>query len=870
MVEDCFVVYQWVSNSAVCDDLFTCCPAGQELGNTSFVEYSESIPTSVGGGLIIKQILGSYMRIIARVVVVFAAILGISGSGSSAPLPQDRIRGEVDAAQVSRLRGTTHPRALAQLDLGRTDPMRMISGAITFRLSPAQQADMDQLLRDQQDPKSPRYHRWITPDQYAARFGMTSSDLAKVNSWLKSQGLTIDSISRNRNEISFSGSVGQVEYAFRTELHNFNVRGVQHFANATDISFPTAFSNQVLGVRGLDNFVPKPRVRPLPKLTSNLTGNHFLIPGDFAVIYNLPAAFTGAGQSIAVVGQTTISTGDLDTFRTNSGLPLTSASNFQQTTATGTGTAMQCSGDETEADLDLEWSEGVAKNAKIIYVIAGVGSGGTCASRTRNVFDALQYAITQNVAPVVSISYGNCEANLGRSFVLTMQQWAQQANSQGQTISGPSGDDGAADCESGNSTTASHGLAVDVPAAIPEVTGVGGTEFTGDSSQCPNSSCPGNVAPADQYWSASSSSTSGASALQYIPEKVWNDSDSSGLSATGGGASTVFSKPSWQTGAGVPADGKRDVPDISFNASNAHDPYLICGPQDCTNGFRDASNNFSGVGGTSAGAPVFAGVLALLNQATSSNGLGNVNPMLYSLAANSASNHAFHDVTSGDNKVTCTAGTSGCPTGTTSIGFSAATGYDLTTGLGSLNIANLVTAWVASAPAADFDLNGLTTTATRGSSGNSTITVTALNGFTGTVNLTCSPSSQNVQISCSLNPAILDMSSGTTNNTKTSTLNITTVADLETPFRWKHTGTFFATTGGLFAAVLLGGISSRPRRWLQMIAMFAVLLTLAGVACGGGGGGGSSKVTPAGTYSISVTGTSGSTSHATDVSLVVQ
>ena len=230
------------------------------------------------------------MRIIARVVVVFAAILGISGSGSSAPVPQDRIRGVVDAAQVSRLRGTTHPRALALLDQGRTDPVRMISGAISFRLSPAQQADMDQLLRDQQDPKSAGYHRWITPDEYAARFGMTLTDLAKVTSWLKSQGLMVDSISRNRNEISFSGSVGQVEYAFRTELHNFNVRGEQHFANATDVSFPTAFSDQVLGVRGLDNFVPKPRVRPVPKLTSNLTGNHFVIPGGFAVVYNVTPA----------------------------------------------------------------------------------------------------------------------------------------------------------------------------------------------------------------------------------------------------------------------------------------------------------------------------------------------------------------------------------------------------------------------------------------------------------------------------------------------------------------------------------------------------------------------------------------------------
>jgi len=812
---------------------------------------------------------------IARVVVVLAAIFGISGSGSSRPVPQDRIPGAVDANQVVRLRGTRHPRAFVQLDDGRTDSTRMVSGAITFRLSPTQQADMDQLLRTQQDPKSANYHRWLTPDQYAARFGMTPSDLAKVNSWLQSQGLTVNSIARNRNEISFSGSAGQVEYAFKTELHNYNIRGEQHFANALDVSLPAAFSNQVLGVRGLDDFAPKPRVHPLPKLTSNVTGNHFLIPGDFAVIYNVPSTYTGAGQSIAVVGQTTISTSDLDNFRSNSGLPLTSASNFQQVTVPGTGTAMQCSGDETEADLDLEWSEGVAKNAKIIYVIAGVGAAGSCGSRSRNVFDSLQYAITQNLAPIISISYGNCESNLTKPFVLTMQQWAQQANSQGQTISGPSGDDGSADCESGTSASATHGLAVDVPAAIPEVTGVGGTEFTGDSSQCANNSCPGNVAPADSpYWKGSSTLTSGASALQYIPEKAWNDSDTSGLSATGGGASTIFSKPSWQSGAGVPADGKRDVPDISFNASNVHDPYLICGPGDCTNGFRDANDSFSGVGGTSAGAPAFAGVLAQLNEATSSTGLGNVNPMLYNLAANS-SNNAFHDVSTGDNKVLCTVGTSNCPTGTTSIGFDAGAGYDLPTGLGSLNIANLITAWLTVAPMADFDIGGLTTTASHGASGTSTITVSARNGFTGTVDLTCSPSSASAQLSCSLNPASLDMSSGTTNNIKTSTLSITTAANLEMPLQWKRTGTWFATTGGLFAAVLLGGISSRRRRLLGTVALLFVVV-LAGVDCGGGsgggggGGGGGGAGTPVGTYTVTVTGTSGSISHATTVSLVVQ
>ncbi|HET8823886.1 MAG TPA: protease pro-enzyme activation domain-containing protein, partial [Terriglobales bacterium] len=781
-----------------------------------------------------------------------AAVFAVGGYGSSAPVSGNRILGAVDSTQVARVRGTAHPLARAQNDQGRTDPSGTISGAITFRLSAAQQAELDQLLHDQQDPKSPNYHRWITPDQYAARFGMSSNDLQKVSSWLQSQGLNVDSISRNRNEISFSGSVGQVEYAFKTEIHNYTIRGERHFANAMDVSLPAAFSAQVLGVRGLDSFAPKPYIQPAPRVTSNLSGNHFLAPGDFWTIYNVPhTTYTGVGQSIAIIGQTTISTTDLDTFRTNSGLPLTSASNFQQVQVGGTATL--CSGDQGEADLDLEWSNAVAPQAKIIYVFAGVNSGGSCTNRSNNVFNALQDAITNNRAPIISISYGNCESNLG-SFVHTLQQWAQQANSQGQTISGPAGDQGAADCESATATSATHGLAVDVPAAIPEVTGVGGSEFNGDSTQCANNSCPAGGSPADSpYWSGSSSLTSGASALTYIPEMTWNDTTAGGpLSSTGGGASTVFGKPSWQTGTGVPADGKRDVPDIAINASPAHDPYLTCGPGDCTNGFRDASNNFAAVGGTSAGAPTFAGILALIGQATSSNGLGNVNPMLYSLAANNSSNNAFHDTPSGNNKVPCTSGSTNCPSGTTSIGFTAGAGYDLTTGLGSLNVANLISAWMGVTPSADFSISGANSTvAAAGGTGTSTITVTAMSGFTGTVNLTCTPSSTSAQITCSLNPTSLDMSTGTTNGTKTATLSMVTVADLQMPNHWQRRGTWFAATGGLFAAVLLGGISTR-RRWWGVLGLFLTVAILTGVACGGGSSTTQKKTqgTPAGSYTV--------------------
>ena len=832
----------------------------------------------------------SYARLGSIVLGLFllASVLSFLAASGTQSTSKDRILYAVDSSRVAPVKGTAHPMARPQFDQGRVSPERQLSGvALTFRLSAAQQSDLQQLLREQQDRSSPNYHKWLTPEQYASRFGMTTNDLAKVGSWLQSQGLTIERVARNHNEISFSGSVGQIEYALKTEIHNYSINGEQHIANASDVSLPGAFAGEALGVRGLNDFHPKPRLRTASaKFTSNLSGNHFVIPGDFVILYHLPSSVDGTGQTIAVVGQTLLnpsnSTTDLDAFRSAAGLPATSSTNFKPIQVPGTGTALACGGDETEADLDLEWSEGVAKNATIKFVYAGNGSGTNCNNRTSNVFDALQYSITNNVAPIISISYGNCEANLGGSFVLTMQQWAQEANLQGQTISGPAGDSGAADCDTGNSAT--QGFAVDVPAAIPEVTGVGGSEFTGDAGACPpNNTCPAGGAPADSpYWSGSTSLTSGASALEHIPEKTWNDSTGS-LDAGGGGASTIFSKPSWQSGTGVPGDGKRDVPDIALNASNGHDPYLICsqdettsndaGATSCATGFRDNKNNLAAVGGTSAGAPTFAGILALINQATGSNGLGNVNPMLYTLAASSPT--AFHDITSGNNNVPCTAGTTNCPAGTTSFGFSAGAGYDEVTGLGSLDVANLITAWRGVTPAGDFSLDGLVASGVAGQASTSNITVTAMNGFTGAVNLTCSASSAAVKISCSLNPASVTFPA-TSGNTLTSTLSMTAAADLHLPKGLPSRGTWFETTGfaasgGLFAAVLLGGIPSR-RKWTALFGLVLLAIVITGFGCGGG----SHRTVVQGpqTYIVTVTGTgtnsAGPLSHSTTVSFTVQ
>jgi len=620
-----------------------------------------------------------------------------------------------------------------------------------------------------------------------------------------------------------------------------------------------------------------------PNFTSHQTGNHFVAPGDFATIYNVPAALDGTGQTIAVVGQTQINTSDIDAFRTAAGLPARTSGNFQQVLITGGGTGFN-DGDEVEANLDLEWTQAVAKKATILYVYAGSNS------TTKNVFDALQFAIDNNLAPVISISYGNCEANL-TSFVTTLQQEAQQANAQGQTIMAASGDSGAGDCEVSTAKTATHGLAVDAPGSVPEVTAIGGTEFTGDAAGAVTGTAPNTTAGATSFWGGTTSTTDNLnSALSYIPEMAWNDTTQSiaaggSLSATGGGKSAVFSKPSWQVGSGVPNDAARDVPDVSLSASPNHDGFLICSQSffagktpavtSCTAGFRASDGmSLAAVGGTSVGAPAFAGIVALLNQKTGSHGLGNINPTLYSLAASTPG--AFHDVTTGNNIVPCTQGTTGCPTAAPfQYGFSAGTGYDLVTGLGSVDVTNLATAWAGLTPTPDFSVVGLSATASApGQQATSQITVTSIAGFSGAVDLTCQPSSASAQITCSISPTSVTASA----SGATAMMTISTTAPHVLPgtsASLRPHGLDWWATGSsvLFAGIFLLGVPSRRRRIAGLGLMLLVFFS-AGAGCGGGSNSSGSPKnagTPAGSYSITVTATSTSPalSHTASINVTV-
>jgi uncharacterized protein (TIGR03437 family) len=574
----------------------------------------------------------------------------------------DRITQPVNENNRVSLAGNISSKARAEYDQGRVTPSLQLS-YMTLELapSPAQKTALQQLLVEQQTPGSANYHRWLTPEQFAQQFGATSSDIAQLSGWLQSHGLTVTSVARGRNWISFDGQAAQVENAFQTELHQYAVNGESHFANSSNPSIPAAFSGTVIAVRGLNDFRPKPRARLRRPDYTEGRGTHYVVPDDLATIYDIgplySAGINGSGQKIAIAGQTEINLSDIETFRSTYGLPTNNPQTMLVPSSRNPGIS---SADLGEADLDTEWSGAVARNATILYVYA------------EDVMTAVQYAIDNALAPVVSVSYGLCEQEEGIVQTQAMQGWAQQANAQGITWFAASGDDGAADCDDSENP----GLAVDVPGSIPEVTAVGGTEFSEGSGT---------------YWSATNSST-GESALSYIPEVVWNDTAcQSTPSASGGGASIFFSKPSWQTGLGVPADGARDVPDIAINASCAHDSYFVY-----------SGGSLQAYGGTSFGGPIFSGLTALINQyavstgAQSSPGQGNFNVRLYALAASAA--NTFHDITVGNNIVTVSCsgpvGRGGCTS--TPVGYTAHAGYDQTTGWGSIDANLLVTRWTSS------------------------------------------------------------------------------------------------------------------------------------------------------------------------------
>jgi hypothetical protein len=717
---------------------------------------------------------------------------------AQAPPKPALITQPVEESKLTILHGNTYPLARAEYDRGAAPaslPMQRM--LLVLKRSPDQEAALEALLDQQQDKASPNYHAWLTPEQFGQQFGPADADIQTITTWLQAQGFQIAHVSNGRTVIEFSGTAAQVQSALHTEIHKYMVDGADHWANASDPQIPTALVPAVAGVLTLHNFprqamnnvvgtfkrfkgtsalTPAGPLFTLPNFAQGLTF-YGVGPYDFATIYNVSPlwnatpAINGTGQTIAVVGETDVDFVDLEKFRALFGI----TSNDPIMIVDGPDPGLQP--DEIESDLDLEWSSAIAPGATIKFVVAAT------TDTTLGVDLAAQYIVDHNVAPIVSESYGMCEAALGTAGNQFFFQLWQQAAAQGMSVFLASGDSGSAGCDRGR--PAEFGLQVSGFASTPYTTTVGGTDFNDIN----------NFAP---YWNPTNDAHL-ASAKSYIPEMTWNDSctnsewsiitgvtiaesncnnpqvgNRGGIISAGasGGKSgcTVgdaeditscsggYTKPSWQTGAGVPNDNKRDIPDVSLFASDGFNGHfvVICS-KNFTGSYCDPNNaegTIVGIGGTSASAPAFAGIMALIDQKTNSR-QGNPNYTLYSLAAQQpaascnsslapASTCVFYDVTLGTIAMPCVTGsTVDCQTNKKSdqfgvlTGYATTTAYDLATGLGTVNAANLVNAWATAAAGSKGSVTSLTMTPspltiTHGATANLTVTVAPAAGSTGT------------------------------------------------------------------------------------------------------------------------------------------
>src|SRR5579862_3045393 len=660
-----------------------------------------------------------------------------------------RITEAVNEGQRIVLKGNTLPLARAEFEVAAAPadlPMdRML---LVLKRSPDQEAALRKLLDDQQDKSSPDFHKWLTPEQFGQQFGPADSDIQAIASWLQAHGFQIAQVSKGRSLIEFSGTAAQVKEAFHTAIHKYVVNGKAHWANASDPQIPAALAPVVAGVHSLHNFYAQPHVLmskekisatvkpgPRPQVSFSSTVQA-LGPADYAVIYSANGAFSsgisGQGQTIAVVARSNLFNAGQDVldFRNTFG----GFSGNLNIILNGPDPGDVGGGEELEATLDASWSAGLAPQADVDFVVSA------STNTTDGVTLSENYIIDNNLAPVMTESFGGCEAADTLAQIQSISAMAEQAAAQGITYILSSGDSGAEGCDNPNNELVAQGpISVSDLASHPFTVAVGGTQLN-DLGRITN------------FWDLTNG-PGGVSAKSYIPEDVWNSSclssqcgNNANIAAGGGGTSVFFAKPSWQSGvSGIPADGARDLPDVSLTASD-HDPYLLCLEGSCipdSQGFIQ----FAAVSGTSASAQVFGGIMALVNQKTGAR-QGQANYVLYRLAASEtlsqcngskttafpAGTCVFNDITVGNNAVPGESGFGGA-----TAKYQSTLGYDLATGLGSTNVTNLLNSWSSVAFTATTTTLALTpATFVHGSAANATIHVAPTSGSgvpTGDVSL---------------------------------------------------------------------------------------------------------------------------------------
>jgi subtilase family serine protease len=724
-----------------------------------------------------------------RLIMLAAAAVSLAATGAT-----------LTNADLVPLSGNVHAFARPQFDAGEAPSTLRPKGLdIVFAKTSEQERALQQLLAAQQDPKSPRYHKWLTPAQYGLKFGASEETLAAVTNWLQSNGLAVGQVPSGRGHLPFFGSKAQVEGALRTRIHLFAVAGEQHYANVSAPLIPASLTTVISGIRGLNDFHPRPGVHPrnaVPRgaipLVGHSSGRSFAAPDtyypgsdqypgyvgptDFAIMYNLQPAYqqgiTGAGVTVAIAAQSDIDSSVLTTFWSAFGV---SGPSFglpaQQFTPMlvpamlgGSDPGQTRDGNEDEAYLDTEILGALAPGAQLILV------------SDSDVGLAAQYAIDQNLGAILNISFGGCESAQGSAANAAIESMYVQAVAEGITITVSSDDSGVAGCTAesdlGKSNDVnSNGFAVNGLASTPYDLAVGGTDF--------NDLDPSTVA---LYWNTTNQSGTRASAKSHIPEMVWNDSCANPVFASaygtgdaialcnatmvqgqsnpfieisGGGSgissctTTVngdcaggYAQPTWQQGVpGISSFSGRALPDVSMIATR----WLMCSydttPCDPTKAPTfQAGTTIEVLGGTSAAAPSVAAIVALIDQTQISDTLtdgrqGLLNPTLYSLAANEYGSAAtaaacdasqgaianpaciFYDVTAGSSAQPCkvsnytakaagssptsTCGTeSGDATGIMEINgaqsYAAGTGFDIASGLGSINASALIASFVSS------------------------------------------------------------------------------------------------------------------------------------------------------------------------------
>jgi subtilase family serine protease len=666
-----------------------------------------------------KNVLLSLARI-ALSLVGPAFLTAASGTPMLHAQAMPRLNTQVDGSSLVALPSSVHPWARAEFDRGlapATSSGRML---LVMRRSAEQEEALKALIAAQQDPRSPSYHKWLTTEEFGKQFGVADSDLQTVTSYLSSRGVSVGRVFNSHMAVEVSATAEQMRSTFQTEIHAYSVGGRTFTANATAPKIPVALRSVVTGFASLNNFstnttVPGQQQASLdvashklkPLFTSSTATTFGVTPGDLSVIYDIPSV-TGVGLggtnvSVGVIGDSNINVSYINNYRSVFGL------GANPPTVVVDGNDPGLNNDAFIAYKQIEVLSAVAPKAKIVYYTSATTDYDT------GLNFALLRAVEDNQVQVLVIGYQSCEFALGSEMPFLNLVY-EQAAAQGITVVAAAGNAGAAGCEvPGNAGAAKSGYAVNGYASSPFVTAVGGTDFSYGQATT-------------NYWGATNSATY-SSALQYIPEQAWNDSNpvytnsvsgTSVIFAGGGGVSTFgldgTSKPqpipSYQSGnaqANAISSTARILPDVSFfagsgaNSSQGYNntAYLFCMQStDCTG----TTPVFTYSGGTEASSAVFAGAVALAVQRLNSGtrfGLGNVNPALYSLLTGATVVH--HDITTGNNALQCSQGTPNCsstalattPATYAMTGYNAGSGYDAATGLGSFDISSFVTNYAA-------------------------------------------------------------------------------------------------------------------------------------------------------------------------------